>query len=122
RGLEEELAAGVDGAGVEGVGGQAGVPVEAEPAAFRRSELGVASLYPRQVEAPGVPPLPLGIEVVGIEGVGADVEAVARAHEPPLVAPDAAALRDGVGPAPGAVVLQTPIDVVGVLHVDGHVL
>src|SRR6185295_19510647 len=94
-GLVEELAAEIERAVVEGIGGEAGVPVEPELHPLRSGRPDEARLAGAQTGAVEEPPLGLRIDEVGIEGIGQRLEAVAAAHRLPLMAADAAGLPDG---------------------------
>jgi hypothetical protein len=97
------------------------VPVEAQLLLFVTGErLDVARLVGLAVNAPDVAALRLGVDVVGVFGVGEHPEAVAAVHVLPLRVADAA----GVGRVadPGRVVLQPAVDAEGSLHVHAHVV
>ena len=112
--LVDELAAEVDRAGLEGVGGEAGVPVEAELlAALGRRRLDGARLAGAQVPARRArPPATRSRRAIESSGSGR----VSKPSPPPTALPvvvaDAARLPDRARAAPGAVVLQAAVDVV----------
>src|SRR6185312_3546759 len=125
-GLVDVLAADVHRAGVERIDGEGGVPVEAElletAARGRVRRLGVAELAGAQVPVVELAALRFGVAGHRVGGIGERLEAVAAAHRVPVIAADAAELPHRARAPPRAVVLQAAVDVVGRVHVHGHVV
>ena len=107
---------------VEGIGGDAGIPVEAQLAAFRIERADIAGLPGEQVVAQQIAALPHRIAVIGVGRVRHHIEAVSEGDLLPIGIANPPAAPCLTGTAPGAVVLHSSVDVVGDLHIDIDVI
>ena len=82
----------------------------------------VLALPAHLVEAPQVSLLRLGVPVAGIAEVVERGEPVAATHARPVVIPNTAAVPHATRPEPGAVVLQSAVDIERDVHVHVDVV